>query len=207
MATTKAPLFGFDASGGLAGSIVFSKWKGRTYVRQLVTPSNPRSGLQVGMRSVLKFITQAYSSLSDAIKAEWAALAASDNITAMNAQVRDAQTRARVNSGWRKGPSETPLTTIDAPTGGAAAAAPKSLNCSWTRPASNQGDYSAALYMSTTTGFTPDISNLVAVQDVTDVTVTIPNLTTGTAYYFKVRETSGAGELGTLSSQFTGTPT
>ena len=43
MAKVSGPLFSVDASGSYAGSLVFSKWKGRNYVRQLVTPSNPHT--------------------------------------------------------------------------------------------------------------------------------------------------------------------
>lgn len=43
MAKVSGPLFSVDASGGYAGSLVFAKWKGRNYARQLVIPSNPRT--------------------------------------------------------------------------------------------------------------------------------------------------------------------
>jgi len=60
-----------DASGSLGGAIVFSKWKGRNYIRQLVTPANPKSGGQVGMRSCFKFLTQEWAGLTDGNKATW----------------------------------------------------------------------------------------------------------------------------------------
>jgi hypothetical protein len=43
-----------DASGGYAGAMVFAKWKGRAYVRQLVTPANPHSAGQEGARNKLR---------------------------------------------------------------------------------------------------------------------------------------------------------
>lgn len=207
MATTKAPLFGLDASGTLADSIVFSKWRGRTYVRRHAVPANPKSGLQVGVRSVMKFITQDYTNLTAAEKTSWSTLAAVDNITNLNAQVRDAISRARRNLGWRRDPTEAPATTPDAPTALTATAQPKTIVWSWTRPAANKGNYSAALYQSTTMGFTADISNLVAIVDEATITVTIPNLTTGTTYYARVRETNGDGDLGALAIEASGTPT
>ena len=51
MATVTGPLFSIDASGGYASTMVFSKWKGRNYVRQLVIPSNPQSIAQETARN------------------------------------------------------------------------------------------------------------------------------------------------------------
>lgn len=206
MATTKAPLFGLDASGTLGGSIVFSKWRGRTYVRRHAIPSNPRSGLQVGMRSVFKFISQDFSSLTQNQKDAWDALAAPDNITQLNAQIRDSQSRARRNEGWRRGPAETPDPTIDPPTAPAAVAQNKSVDLSWTRPIANQGEYTAAVYIKTADTIAGVIGELVGVQDVADLTMTILNLVNGTEYWFEIRETNFDGELGTLSASINATP-
>lgn len=51
MAKTNGPLFSMDASGKFAGALVFTKWKGRPVVRQLVTPSNPQSADQEAARN------------------------------------------------------------------------------------------------------------------------------------------------------------
>ena len=51
MAKVSGPLMSMDASGKFGGAIVFSKWKGRNVVRQLVTPSNPRSQGQEDARN------------------------------------------------------------------------------------------------------------------------------------------------------------
>lgn len=206
MATTKAPLFGLDASGTLGGSIVFSKWRGRTYVRRHAIPSNPRSGLQVGMRSVFKFITQDFAGLTQNQKDAWDALAAPDNITQLNAQIRDSQSRARRNEGWRRGPGETPNPDIDPPTSPVAVAQNKSVDLSWTRPIANQGEYTAAVYIKTADTISGVIGELVGVQTMTDLTMTILNLVNGTEYWFEIRETNFDGELGTLSASINATP-
>lgn len=206
MATTKAPLFGLDASGSLAGAIVFSKWRGRTYVRKLTIPANPRSALQVGMRSVFKYTTQAFGSLTSNQKAAWDALAAPDNITQLNAQVRDSQSRARRNEGWRLGPSETPGTTPDAPTSPVAVAQNKSIDLSWTRPAGQKGDYTAAIYMKSADTISGIIGELVGVVDDAVVKFTILNLVNGVEMWFEIRETNIDGELGALSASINQTP-
>lgn len=71
MVKLKAPMLSLDASGKLADAIVFSKWKGRNYARALVTPSNPQSGGQTGMRRMLKFLSQDWSNFLTAEQASW----------------------------------------------------------------------------------------------------------------------------------------
>lgn len=51
MAKVSGPLMSLDARGKFAGALVFSGWKGRPTVRQLVTPSNPMSADQVTARN------------------------------------------------------------------------------------------------------------------------------------------------------------
>lgn len=206
MATTKAPLFGLDASGALAKSIVFSKWKGRTYVRKFVVPANPKSGLQVGMRSSMRFITQDFTNLSSVQKAAWDNLASVTNITQLNAQVQDAQRRTRVNTGVRRGPAESSGTTPTAAQNGAAAAAPKSLNLTWD-DAVTQPEYAWMIFRSITTGFTPAIENLVRVVSQADTAYSDIGLTTGVEQFYRTRGVNFDGELGALDTEFSGTPT
>ena len=51
MAKVTGPLMSIDASGKFGGTIVFSKWKGRNVVRQLVVPANPNSAGQEAARN------------------------------------------------------------------------------------------------------------------------------------------------------------
>jgi len=53
MAKVKAPLFGFSASGKLANSLVYMKWKGINDVRQYVIPANPKTAGQVTQRGYM----------------------------------------------------------------------------------------------------------------------------------------------------------
>ncbi len=206
MATTKAPLFGLDASGTIAGSIVFSKWRGRTYVRRHSIPANPKSGLQVGMRAGLKFTTQDWANLTAALKEAWAQLAAPDNITLLNAAVRYNQRELRRNLGIWRTPDATPGTAADAPTITSVTPQPKSLVLDWTAGA-NAPQYTWYLHRSTTSGFTADVSNLVAIITAATTDYTDTNLTTGTTYYYRLRGGNYNGELGALSAEGSGTPT
>jgi hypothetical protein len=78
-----------DASGSVAGTLTFSKWKGRNYVRQLVTPSNPQSPLQISTRAMMKFLSQRWAIDCDATdQASYEAGAAADAISAFNEYIR-----------------------------------------------------------------------------------------------------------------------
>lgn len=205
MARVSGPLFSLDASGSVGKTVVFSKWRGRSYVRQHVIPTNPRSGLQVGIRAVFAYMSQNYSALSDPQKADWVAEGVRDNITGLDAMQRYNIAQARRNLGWIQEPSPTPATTPDAPTSPTATAQPKTLVLGWTRPVANMGNYTAAVYASKTMGFTPDISNLVGLVGVATTSFTLTGLTTGDTWYFKVRETNVDGDLGALSTEGSGT--
>ncbi len=51
-----------DASGTVAGTITFSKWKGRNYVRQRVTPANPQSEMQRTYRASMAGLVMLFKS-------------------------------------------------------------------------------------------------------------------------------------------------
>lgn len=207
MALTKAPLFSLDAGGALAGAVVFSKWKGRQYVRRLAIPHNPKSGLQVGMRASLRFTTQAYATLSAGAKANWKIVADHQNITPLNAQVQYSQRNIRLGNGCIHDPTDAAGTTPNAPASGTATAAPKTLILNWTHPGANPGQYTTMIWMSTTNGFTPSTATLIAVVAQATLTYTVRGLVTGTPYYFRIAETNNNGVVGALLAQFTGTPT
>ena len=64
-------MFSLAASGTLADAVTFSTWKGRPYARERVIPSNPKSGAQVGRRSMFTFLTQIWNGISTVNKATW----------------------------------------------------------------------------------------------------------------------------------------
>lgn len=54
MAKVSGPLMSMDARGKFANTLVFSGWKGRPTVRQLVQPTNPMSTDQVTARNMVR---------------------------------------------------------------------------------------------------------------------------------------------------------
>jgi len=164
MAIVKGPAMSLDASGSLAGAIVFSKWKGRNYVRQLVTPANPRSGAQTGFRASMKWLAQSWSGLSDAEKATWEDRAADMIVSEFNAFTSYDQKRWRnFLTPSKEDPAAEASTPATAPTGAAVAGvrmATITLTDSGTAP-----DWGYLLFRSISTGFTPAISNAIRFID------------------------------------------
>lgn len=85
MAVVSAPLMSLGASGKLGGAIVFSSWKGRPVVRQLVTPSNPKSPKQIARRAMMRFLSQSWAPLGATPQATWVTPAKATNIAPVNA--------------------------------------------------------------------------------------------------------------------------
>lgn len=118
MASVFGPLMSMDASGSLAKAIVFSKWKGRNYVRQLVTPKNPKSNSQVGVRSMFKFLAQQWAGLGAADQATWEDRADQTIISPFNAYMAFNQSRWRdFNTPSHEDPPDEAGTLPTGPTG------------------------------------------------------------------------------------------
>lgn len=74
-----------DARGKLAGILSFSACKGRHTARRVAKPAQPNTNKQLSARAALRFLCNAWSTLSDADKASWAELAAVDDLPPYNA--------------------------------------------------------------------------------------------------------------------------
>lgn len=163
MALTTGPLMSLDASGSVGGALVFSKWKGRNYVRRLVKPANPRSGGQVGMRAMMKFLSQRWDALSAADKATWEARADATIISNFNAYTKLNLQR------WRSfdAPSQTdpPATTgvVDVLTGEAATGGLRQILLEATIASAEGDNWGICIFRSTSSSFTTLWSNCIAV--------------------------------------------
>lgn len=112
MVKVQAPALSLEASGSIGGAMVFSKWKGRAYVRSLVRPANPRSGGQVGVRSMFKFLAQEWAGIGATPQASWEDRADQGIVSPFNAFMGYNQFR------WRDflAPSQQdPATATDTP--------------------------------------------------------------------------------------------
>lgn len=206
MATTKAPLFGLDASGSLAKSIVFSKWKGRTYVRRHAVPSNPNTGNQFGIRTYFKWLTQQWASLSAGDQSYWDAIAADKQTTGLNEFVSFNMKRAPLNLSPLQNPTATPGTQPSTPATWTATAATKSIVLDWTAGATAP-TWGWAIFRSLTGTFTRDISNLRMMIPAADLTIRDKPLITGVAYFYEIAGFGINGPFANASAEVTATPT
>jgi len=88
MAKTTAPLFGFDAAGSLGKSIVFSRWRGRSYVRRHQVPANPQSSEQTITRSAFAWLNAVYKIAPSQVLDVWQAAARGKPLTDRNAFIK-----------------------------------------------------------------------------------------------------------------------
>jgi len=90
MARVSGPLMSFDASGKVADSVVFSKWKGRNYVRQWFKPANPKTAAQVQQRERLTTAVTMWHNEDASVQQEWNDYAKSTGkvLSGFNAYVR-----------------------------------------------------------------------------------------------------------------------
>jgi hypothetical protein len=105
----------FDASGTIAGAAVFSRWRGRNYVRRHAVPSNPKLPAQVAIRSSMKFLGSQYK-LLPIVAADWLALAEAGKFSEFNAYVQFNMRRARLQQTPVADPATIGLVPPAAPT-------------------------------------------------------------------------------------------
>lgn len=203
MAIVQGPAMSLAASGKLADAIVFSRWKGRAYVRQLVTPANPKSGAQTGFRSSMKFLAQNWTNLSASEQATWLSRANDMIVSEFNAFTSYNQKRWRnFLTPSKEDPAAEASTPATAPTGAAVAGvrmATITLTDTGTPP-----DWGYILFRDLTTAFTPAISNTIAIipwsTDPTTVYVDTP--LEPDEYFYRSRGFNDDGIPGALDVEF-----
>lgn len=131
MAKVSGPLMSMEASGTLAGAITFSKWKGRPYVRARVTPHNPRSSAQVGVRSNMAGLVHLYQANKALLDAAFMDRAKQRSISAFNAFTGAMQTRRSENLYAAQDPAPTNAAPANNATALAAAVANKYVTLTW----------------------------------------------------------------------------
>jgi len=197
MVKVYGPMFSMDASGTLADTATFSKWKGRNYVRQRVVPSNPRSALQTGIRAMLKFLSQAWAAVTATPQGSWDDRAEQSSISAFNAYVGHNMDRwNRFDAPGQTDPvAETgtePVATFDSATGG-----DSHIDLAFTITTLNDV-WGVMIFRSTSTGFATSKANCIAVLEVDSTgafVYTDSPLAAGT-YYYNARFFTKEGVLG-----------
>jgi len=204
MVKLAGPALSLEASGTIAKTITFSRWKGRPYARARVVPSNPKSVGQVGMRAMFSFLAKQWAGLSAPNKATWEDRASAASISPFNAFMSYNQFR------WRNFTAPTQdfpevetegtetLDTLGAVAGG------RSITV--TQSVTTLGNaWAIAFFRSPTGTFASAFDNLVAVipcSETDDVVFVDSPLAPGT-YYYDARPLSDDGYLGPEEGEVT----
>ncbi len=208
MVKVHGPMFSFSASGTIGKLATFSSWKGRPYVRQRVIPANPKSALQVSVRAMMKFLSQAWVDVGSTPQGSWDNLAAASQISPFNAYV------GRNASRWKEfqAPSQTypaaetgtePVATLDSATGG-----PSYVDVAFTITTLNDV-WGVAIFRSPTGTYTPSRANCIAII-IVDGTGALVYTDSGLAagdYYYDAMFFTKEGLLGTEEGEMMGTAT
>lgn len=199
MAKVTGGMMSLDASGKFAGTMVFSKWKGRPYARLLVTPSNPNSDAQIGVRANMRWLGREWAQLTAPQQATWQERATQNNYSPFNAFVSVNQADFALGFGnQREDPAEA-SSPPSVPTGITDSVTGNQATIAWTDPAT--GDtFGILVWLSTTTGFTPAPGNVRDVVDAGVLQSVISGLASGT-YYYKIAGFDYAGIIGTASAE------
>jgi hypothetical protein len=185
MALTTAPLFSLGASGSIGKAIVYSKWKGLSYARQHVVPSNPRSVGQSSTRDCFQWVHDAYKYLDPAVTESWIEYTKGKPMTPANAwqQANLPPLRGKTDileivfsKPVNSGPPATTITAVPAATSITITAATPTMPPDWTithaifiamedqEPAGEMEQKISHTLVSTTAPYTADITGLKAAQ-------------------------------------------
>lgn len=88
MARTVAPLLSFEAGGQIAKTQVYSKWKGRPYVRRYTVPANPRTADQTETRDTFRWLNSVWSYMPSVAQLAWDAYADTSRFTNRNGWIK-----------------------------------------------------------------------------------------------------------------------
>lgn len=196
MVKVNAPALSLDASGSLGGALVFSKWKGRAYVRMLVKPANPRSGGQVGVRAMFKFLSQDWTNIGATPQASWETRADQKIISPFNAfmglnQYRWADFLAPTNT-------DPPDTADVQPTVGTTTAVAGVRSITLTVPITTASDgWGVLIFRSLTSTFATAFDNLIGVVKInaTDTLTWVDSPLVADTYYYNFRAFTLDGQL------------
>lgn len=185
--------------------MVFSKWKGRNYVRVLVKPSNPKAAKQLSVRGMFKFLSQEWKpNCGDADKASWNDRADDLVVSPFNAFMGYNQARWRnFKAPTQYDPAEE-TGTLQVAAGYHATGGIRLATVGYNVSAINEG-WGHLLFRSTETGFDTGFDNLIAVMSdigAGDIAYVDSPLIAGT-YYYNWRKFTFSGNLGDETGQAT----
>lgn len=208
MVKVQAPALSMAASGKLGGAIVFASWKGRPYVRELVRPSNPKSGPQIGVRAMMKFLSQQWAGLSTADKEDWLTRAAATTISNFNAYVAYNMSRWRSFLAPSKTDPATEASTALTVSSLVATGAIHQASVAIT-PSAGTAIWGYAIFSDQVGTIVPAFSNCIAVieADGANAVTFIHSPLAAGEYYYKAKVINIDGKFGANSTEDSATVT
>ncbi len=196
MARVQGPLFSLGALGKLGGALVFSIWKGRAYVRELVRPANPKSDKQLSVRAMMKFLSQEWAGIGSTPQDTWETLADAEVISTFNAYIK------RNLRLWRsfRGPAQDSVgaSVGTPPVHGVASAVPgiRMATIGMLMTTLNDG-WGLLIFRKTGSAVTPAFDNLVAVipYSGTETVVFVDTPLTAATYHYDFYSVTDDGLL------------
>lgn len=201
MARVTGPLMSIDASGSLAGSIVFAKWRGRNYVRRHAVPSNPRTPAQLAARAIIAFLGAVWKDLAAELQATWEEGSKSLNISAFNEYIRlnARDWRDQIGPSQASPPARVKVPGVATSLVGVVSGRQVQLTLTMTP---GTADWGVALCRSLVTGFTASPANAIQLgQGSIDNMVMVDGPLAPGTYFYKFLIFTEDGVLGTASSQ------
>ena len=71
MAKVTSPLFSFSASGQIGKALVYASWKGISYVKKYVAPSNSNTSAQQVIRGYFSTAVDAWHAETNMVRTAW----------------------------------------------------------------------------------------------------------------------------------------
>lgn len=183
MAKVKSPLLSMGASGKIANTLVFMRWKGIDDVREYVIPSNPRTAKQQAQRSKMATAVADFhaSNFNDVDLTAWNLYASTmpRPMSGFNAFCREHIKNAIAEKTWVK----LYNATITTPSSGQITVVIKSSE-----------DATAKLFYGTSKTSMPSVANGTWDNTNKQWTFSLTGLSSGVVYYFYIQNTaSGKG--------------
>jgi hypothetical protein len=195
-----------DASGTVAGAIVFSRWRGRNYVRRHAIPSNPRTALQTGVRSAFRFLTQSWKDIDPPVQAHWTTQGDVTRVTGLNELVAQNIRRLREGRVWIY--DSDPV--VSAPTTEISTLTPaplsRAIQLDWTYSAVDANNWGVEIHMSLAGAFSMSIASLIYAVPIATQQLIITGLTPGLTYYFRAKVFSTELSYGAFPAEVNAVP-
>jgi hypothetical protein len=196
MVKVQAPALSLGASGSLGGALVFSSWKGRPYVRSLVRPANPKSGGQVGMRAMFRWLSQQWASISAGNQATWEDRADQGIVSPFNAYMGYNGFRWRDFLGCTQHDPEAITDTNIVAGAGSAVAGVRSITVTQAVTTANDG-WGIAFFRGLAPAFSTAFDNLIGISPVDGVNdvLWVDSPLEPDTYYYNMRAITDDGQM------------